>query len=42
MTLSRFFRTPKGLLIVVLAILTVIASAGQGFAQSCARAGREQ
>jgi len=32
-TLSRFFRTPKGLLIVVLAILTVIASAGQGFAR---------
>jgi len=32
-TLNRFFRTPKGLLIVVLAILTVIASAGQGFAR---------
>lgn len=31
MALDRFFRTPKGLLIVILAILTVIASAGQGF-----------
>jgi Na+-translocating ferredoxin:NAD+ oxidoreductase RnfD subunit len=29
-TLSRFFRTPKGLLIVVLAILTVLAVLGQG------------
>ena len=33
MTLSRFFRTPKGQLIVVLAILTVIASLGQGIAR---------
>jgi Na+-translocating ferredoxin:NAD+ oxidoreductase RnfD subunit len=32
-TLSRFFRTPKGLLIVVLAILTIVASLGQGFAK---------
>jgi hypothetical protein len=31
-TLNRFFRTPKGLLIVVLAILTVLAALGQGLA----------
>jgi Na+-translocating ferredoxin:NAD+ oxidoreductase RnfD subunit len=31
-TLSRFFRTPKGLLIVVLAILTGLAALGQGIA----------
>ena len=28
---SRFFRTPKGLLTIVLAILTVLASLGEGF-----------
>jgi Na+-translocating ferredoxin:NAD+ oxidoreductase RnfD subunit len=32
-TLSRFFRTPKGLLIVVLAILTVLAALGEGVAK---------
>jgi Na+-translocating ferredoxin:NAD+ oxidoreductase RnfD subunit len=33
-TLSRFFRTPKGLLIVVLAILTVLAALGEGIANA--------
>ena len=33
MTLNRFFRTPKGQLIVILAILTVMASLGQGIAK---------
>ena len=33
MTLSRFFRAPKGLLIVVLAILTVLAAIGEGVAR---------
>lgn len=32
MTFSRFLRTPKGLLIVVLSGLTVLAGIGQGFA----------
>lgn len=31
MTLSRFFRTPKGLLIIVFALLLVPAARGQGF-----------
>ncbi len=31
--LRRFFRTPKGILIVVLAILTIAAAAGAGFAR---------
>jgi Na+-translocating ferredoxin:NAD+ oxidoreductase RnfD subunit len=30
-TLSRFFRTPKGLALIVLALLTVVAAAGEGF-----------
>jgi Na+-translocating ferredoxin:NAD+ oxidoreductase RnfD subunit len=32
LNVRRFFRTPKGLLIVVLAVLTAIAAAGQGVA----------
>jgi Na+-translocating ferredoxin:NAD+ oxidoreductase RnfD subunit len=31
-TLSRFLRTPKGLTLIVLALLTVLAAAGEGFA----------
>ncbi len=33
MTLRRFFRTPKGLLIVLLAILAIAAATGAGFAR---------
>lgn len=32
MNLKRFFRTPKGLLIIVMVVLTVAASVGSGFA----------
>ncbi len=32
MTIRRFFRTPKGVLIIVLAVLTVLAASGQGLA----------
>jgi Na+-translocating ferredoxin:NAD+ oxidoreductase RnfD subunit len=31
MTLKRYFRTPKGLLIILLAILTTLAAWGEGF-----------
>ena len=33
MAVRRFFRTPKGLLIIVLAILIVMAALGEGIAQ---------